>query len=101
MAMQLGGQGVSGERLSEAGVASSADPPVRRPARLKSGGAGRLPVPVPWIAGFVFFLLIPLGWAVWLSFTDEQLLRPGEFIGFDNYVRAFTDDRALLQGARR
>jgi multiple sugar transport system permease protein len=30
----------------------------------------------PWIAGFIFFLLIPLGWAVWLSFTDEQLLSP-------------------------
>jgi multiple sugar transport system permease protein len=51
----------------------------------------------PWIAGFIFFLLVPLGWAVWLSFTDEQLLRPGAFIGLDNYVRAFTDDPSFYK----
>jgi multiple sugar transport system permease protein len=47
---------------------------------------------LPWIAGLVFFLAIPLGWAVWLSFTDEQLLRAGTFIGLENYARAFTRD---------
>lgn len=51
----------------------------------------------PWILGFVFFLLIPLLWAIWLGFTDEQLLRSGEFIGLDNYVRAFTADRSFYK----
>ena len=51
----------------------------------------------PWILGFVVFLLIPLAWAVWLSFTDEQLLRPGRFIGFENYTRAFTADPSFYR----
>jgi multiple sugar transport system permease protein len=92
MSMQLGDQGAPGERLSEAGVAAALAP--GRAGRPGSKGEERAAYLflAPWIAGFVFFLLIPLGWAVWLSFTDEQLLRPGQFIGLDNYVRAFTDD---------
>ncbi len=51
----------------------------------------------PWIVGIVAFLLIPLVWAVWLSFTDEQLLRPGVFIGLENYARAFTRDPSFYK----
>lgn len=51
----------------------------------------------PWIAGFVLFLLVPLLWAIWLSVTDEQLLRPGRFVGIDNYVRAFTQDPSFYR----
>lgn len=51
----------------------------------------------PWIIGVVFFLVVPLGWAVWLGFTDEQLLRSGNFIGLDNYVRAFTRDESFYK----
>jgi ABC-type sugar transport system permease subunit len=92
MSMQLGDQGAPGERLSEAGVAAALPPGgAGRPGSKGEERAAYLFL-APWIAGFVLFLLIPLGWAVWLSFTDEQLLRPGQFIGLDNYVRAFTDD---------
>lgn len=52
---------------------------------------------LPWIVGFIAFLLVPLGWAVWLSFTDEQLLRPGQFIGLDNYARAFLHDPSFYK----
>jgi multiple sugar transport system permease protein len=51
----------------------------------------------PWIAGFVLFLLVPLVWAIWLSVTDEQLLRPGRFVGIENYVRAFTHDPSFYR----
>ena len=40
----------------------------------------------PWLIGIVVFLLIPLVYSVWISLTDEQLLRPGSFVGLDNYV---------------
>jgi multiple sugar transport system permease protein len=40
----------------------------------------------PWLIGVVVFLLIPLAYAVWISLTDEQLLRQGAFVGLDNYI---------------
>ena len=40
----------------------------------------------PWLIGIVVFLLIPLVYSVWISLTDEQLLRQGAFVGLDNYV---------------
>ena len=85
--------------MSEAGVAAAPAPaplPAGRPGSKAEERAAYLFL-APWIAGFVFFLLIPLGWAVWLSFTDEQLLRPGQFIGLENYARAFTDDPSFYK----
>jgi multiple sugar transport system permease protein len=101
MAMQLGDQGTHGESLSEGGVgtpmAALADRP-RGPSSARRGEerAAYLFL-APWLIGVVAFLLIPLGWAVWLSFTDEQLLRPGTFVGLDNYARAFTRDGDFYQ----
>jgi multiple sugar transport system permease protein len=97
MSVQLGDQGAPGDRLSDAGVAAAVAqlPPGRPGSRAEERAAYAFLA--PWIVGFVFFLLIPLGWAVWLSFTDEQLLRPGQFIGFENYARAFTDDPSFYK----
>src|SRR3954451_1868759 len=47
---------------------------------------------VPWFAGLLCFMLIPLLWSVWISMTDEQLLRVGRFIGIQNYVYMFSQD---------
>jgi multiple sugar transport system permease protein len=47
---------------------------------------------MPWFAGLVFLLAIPLLWSVYISLTDEQQLRVGDFVGLDNYVRMFTAD---------
>ncbi|MBA3778052.1 MAG: sugar ABC transporter permease [Chloroflexi bacterium] len=55
---------------------------------------------VPWLAGLIFFLAVPLGYAVWISMTDEQLLRSGRFIGLDNYVEIFTRDPSFLHSLR-
>jgi multiple sugar transport system permease protein len=97
MSMQLGDQGAPGERLSEAGVAAALAPLRTGKPGSKSEERAAYLFLAPWIAGFIFFLLIPLGWAVWLSFTDEQLLRPGQFIGLENYARAFTDDPSFYK----
>ena len=95
--MQVGDQGAPGERLIEAAAGAPLAPGRSgRPGSRAEERAAYLFLS-PWIAGFIFFLLIPLGWAVWLSFTDEQLLRPGQFIGFENYARAFTDDPSFYR----
>ena len=48
----------------------------------------------PWFAGLFFFLVIPLGYAVYISMTDRRLISsgPASFIGLDNYVYMFTRD---------
>jgi multiple sugar transport system permease protein len=102
MAMQLGDQGARGEQLSEGGTAAPMAALADRPSgRRKPGSHGEERAAYlflsPWILGVIFFLLVPLGWAVWLGFTDEQLLRPGTFIGLDNYVRAFTEDESFYK----
>jgi multiple sugar transport system permease protein len=99
MAMQIGGQGAVGEGLSESGAAApfSVLPEGRRGRASREEERAAYLFLAPWIAGFVLFLLVPLGWAVWLSFTDEQLLRPGQFIGLANYARAFTNDPSFYK----
>ena len=48
----------------------------------------------PWFIGFVIFLIGPMLWSLWLSFTDYDPLRPDtEFIGMENYRRAIEDER--------
>ena len=34
----------------------------------------------------LLFLTYPLGLGVWLGFTDAKVGRPGEWVGFENYV---------------
>lgn len=52
---------------------------------------------LPWLAGLVFLLAVPLAWSVWISLTDEQLLKPGEYIGAENYERIFTADPSFIR----
>ena len=95
MAMQLGDQGPHGESLSDGGLAAPLAARARQPQRSPGSRAEERAAYLflsPWLVGFVAFLLVPLAWAIWLSFTDEQLLRSGSFIGLENYARAFTQD---------
>lgn len=50
----------------------------------------------------LLFLIIPVGMSVWLSLTNARLVSPNspEFIGLDNFVRAFTEDPAFLKALR-
>lgn len=45
----------------------------------------------PALLGLITFLLIPLVWGIWISFTDFTPGIPSKFIGLDNYVRVFND----------
>ena len=101
MVMQQDAPGAPGEAVDPA--AAGPIEPAHQPAWRPVGRLGRSEERAaylflaPWFIGIVAFLLIPLVWAVWLSFTDEQLLRPGAFIGLENYARAFTRDPSFYK----
>ncbi|TDC65324.1 sugar ABC transporter permease [Micromonospora sp. KC207] len=48
---------------------------------------------VPALAIVVVFILFPFANTLALSATDATLLKPGQFVGADNFVRLWHDDR--------
>lgn len=46
----------------------------------------------PIVLGFAAFMLVPIIWALYMSFTNESLMGGSAWIGLDNYTRAFRDD---------
>lgn len=82
-------------------TAPPADPPVARVRRRMTDHsvAGALFV-LPFFLVVVAFLVVPLGYAFWLSLSTKSLALGTRFTGFDNYVRAFTDP-TLLDGFLR
>ncbi len=52
---------------------------------------------LPWLVGLVAFLLVPLVWGIWISLTDEQIVKVGEFVGLGNYQEILTDDPLFQQ----
>ncbi|MGX5771627.1 carbohydrate ABC transporter permease [Microbacterium trichothecenolyticum] len=45
----------------------------------------------PAAIGFIAFFLVPTIRGIWFSFTDQNLVGSGEFIGVDNYTRMVAD----------
>lgn len=50
---------------------------------------------LPWLIGFFIFRLIPMGASFWFSLNIFDMLTPARFIGFDNYINLFNDQRFL------
>ena len=48
---------------------------------------------LPWFCGFVLFTAWPMIQSLLLSFTSYDIFTEPKFIGFDNYIEMFTDDR--------
>ncbi|MEM7119319.1 MAG: sugar ABC transporter permease [Chloroflexota bacterium] len=48
----------------------------------------------PFIIGFLVFVAYPFGYLIWLSFQEWDLITQPEFVGFDNFVRLFSDSPA-------
>lgn len=44
----------------------------------------------PWLVGFLVFMLIPVGWSLYLAFTDYSFVRAPHFTGMEN-VRKLVD----------
>ncbi len=55
---------------------------------------------LPWILGFLFFTLGPIIASFGISLTDWQIGLPSRFIGLDNYVRMFTNDKLFWQSLK-
>jgi multiple sugar transport system permease protein len=47
----------------------------------------------PWIIGMVLWILVPFGWAAYLSFTKYSILKPPEWIGLENFKTMLFDDK--------
>ncbi|CAM5388883.1 carbohydrate ABC transporter permease [Streptomyces aurantiogriseus] len=55
----------------------------------------------PWMLGFLALTAFPLGYALWLSFTNSDGLSPNpRFIGLANYREVLTDQTTLDSLAR-
>jgi len=54
----------------------------------------------PWLLGFLFFWLGPLGFSSYISFTRWTVYGQATFTGFSNYIKIFTDDPLFLQALK-
>jgi len=55
----------------------------------------------PWLAGFLLLTVFPLGYALWLSFTNYDGFSPHwGFVGLQNYQAAFQDPNTWSSLAR-
>ena len=70
----------------------SQTPPSERRKQMKKLAKG-LAFCSPWLIGFLFFSIVPILASFYFSFTRYSILQPPRWIGFDNYVNLFTDDR--------
>ncbi|MEJ3745670.1 sugar ABC transporter permease [Actinomycetes bacterium KLBMP 9797] len=73
--------------------------PRRRRAGSRRAATGYLFV-APFLVVFVAMLVVPLGYAGYLSLFKEQLIGGTTFAGLDNYTRAFSDGQ-LWSGVLR
>jgi len=48
---------------------------------------------LPWLLGLIIFWIGPILASAYFSVLEYDVLSPPEFIGLDNYVRAFTGDK--------
>ena len=47
---------------------------------------------LPTLAAFIIAFLIPFGMGIWLSFHRFTTIRNTRFVGFENYIRALSDE---------
>jgi len=48
---------------------------------------------LPFVVGFLAFLVVPMGLSLYYSFTDFNILGAANWVGLDNYRRMLTDER--------
>ena len=48
----------------------------------------------PWIVGFLIFVIVPMGFSLYWSFTDYRVVsnQPANWVGFDNYTQLILKD---------
>ncbi|MEW1691133.1 carbohydrate ABC transporter permease [Streptomyces sp. NPDC091265] len=75
-------------------VPSAVRRPARSPGSRRTGRSGFLFV-LPFLVLFALFLVLPLIWGLWMSFTDSSLTGHGggTFVGMANYADALADSQ--------
>lgn len=53
----------------------------------------------PMSLGYIFFMIVPVFVMFYLSMTSYAMLKPAKFIGFENYVKLFTNDPTFIETA--
>ena len=54
----------------------------------------------PWLFGFILMWFLPMLISIYYSFTNFNLLNDAKFIGFNNYIRLFTQDDLFWQALK-
>lgn len=85
--------------LVEPGVTTPL-PRARKPWRLRGDNAAGYLFLLPWLSGLVLFITGPALVSLYLSFTNYDLLESPQWVGGQNYVRMFTQDRRYLRALR-
>ena len=52
---------------------------------------------LPFIIGFLMFMLIPMALSLYYSFCKYDIQTPPEFVGLNNYIRIFTNDKVFTK----
>lgn len=55
---------------------------------------------LPFIIGFLVFLIVPMGISLYYSFCDYNILTPPTFVGVRNYIKMFTEDETFWKSFR-
>ena len=55
---------------------------------------------LPFIVGFLVFLIVPMGISLYYSFCDYDILSPPEFVGLKNYIEMFTQDEVFWHSVK-
>ena len=51
---------------------------------------------LPWLIGLLIFTIYPFVSSLILSFTDYNLISKPTFVGLDNYIKMFTEDKDFI-----
>jgi len=51
----------------------------------------------PWILGFLIFVIVPMGFSLYWSFTDYRVIsnEPARWVGLDNYMQLILKDESF------
>lgn len=55
---------------------------------------------MPFIIGFLTFLIVPMGISLYYSFCNYDILSPAKFVGLKNYIDLFTNDETFYNSLK-
>ena len=85
--------------MSTAMITANTNPPRRNRRQLQETIAFYL-FASPWLIGLLVFTLGPMIASFLLSFADYPLIVPPKWIGLENYIEMFTDDKLVWQSLK-